>query len=370
MSSVGVVTDAGTTESTETDSTVDPLVGSDFLRACRSEPGGQVPIWFMRQAGRSLPEYHEIRGTGSILEAIRIPELAAEITLQPVRRYGVDAAIVYSDIVVPIAAIGFGVDIAPGIGPVVEQPFRSAADLQRIRPLEPTVDTPYVIETVKMLVNQLEIPLIGFAGAPFTVASYLIEGRPSRTYAATKAMMHGDPVLWHALMERLADLAITSLRSQIDAGARAIQLFDSWAGALNRPDYEQFVLPHSQRVLASITELGIPTIHFGVSTGELLESMANAGADVVGVDWRVTLDDARQRVGPQRALQGNLDPAICLAPWPAVETAVRDVLARNQGHPGHIFNLGHGVLPETNPDVLKRIVELVHAEGTTTGASS
>jgi uroporphyrinogen decarboxylase len=348
VSSVGRVTTASTP--------------SDFLRACRREPGGRVPVWFMRQAGRSLPEYHEVRGPGSILDAIRVPELATEITLQPVRRYGVDAAILYSDIVVPIAAIGFGVDIAPGVGPVVEQPFRSATDLERIRPLEPDVDTPYVLETVAMLVRELPVPLIGFAGAPFTVASYLIEGRPSRTYAATKALMHGDPALWHALMDRLTDLAIASLRSQVQAGAQAAQLFDSWAGALNRP--------HSRRVFASVADLGVPAIHFGVSTGELLASMADAGAGVIGVDWRVTLDDARRRVGPDRALQGNLDPAICLAPWPAVEAAVRDVLARNDGHPGHVFNLGHGVLPETDPAVLERIVELVHAEGRTDGEAT
>ena len=327
-------------------------------------------MWFMRQAGRSLPEYHQVRGPGSILDAIRVPELATEITLQPVRRYGVDAAILYSDIVVPIAAIGFGVDIEPGVGPVVERPFRSRQDLQRLRALEPDVDTPYVLETVRLLVDELPVPLIGFAGAPFTVASYLIEGRPSRTYAATKALMHTDPALWDDLMERLTDLAIASLRSQINAGAAAIQLFDSWAGALDRPDYERFVLPHSRRIFASIADLGVPGIHFGVTTGELLASMAAAGADVVGVDWRVTLDDARRRVGPDHALQGNLDPAICLAPWPAIETAVRDVLDRNAGHPGHIFNLGHGVLPETDPSVLERVVELVHRIGRTDGGQS
>jgi len=321
----------------------------------------------MRQAGRSLPEYHQVRGPGSILDAIRVPELAAEITRQPVRRYGVDAAILYSDIVVPVAALGFGVDVAPGIGPVVEEPFRSAADLQRLRPLEPEIDTPYVLETVRILVEDLTVPLIGFAGAPFTVASYLIEGRPSRTYAATKALMHTDPGLWHGLMERLADLAVASLRSQVAAGASAVQLFDSWAGALSRPDYDAFVRPHSARVFEGVADLGVPRIHFGVVTGELLGSMAAAGADVVGVDWRVTLDDARRRVGPGIALQGNLDPALCLAPWPAVEAGVRDVLARNGGHPGHVFNLGHGVLPETDPDVLARVVELVHAEGRADG---
>jgi uroporphyrinogen decarboxylase len=317
----------------------------------------------MRQAGRSLPEYRAVRGSGSILDAIRDPELSAEITLQPVRRYGVDAAILYSDIVVPVAAIGFGVDVAPGVGPVVEQPFARAADLERLRPLDPETDTPYVLETVAILVRELPVPLIGFAGAPFTVASYLVEGRPSRTYARTKALMHGEPGTWHRLMERLADLAVASLRSQVHAGAAAVQVFDSWAGALSPPDYERFVLPHSRRVFAEVAELDVPRIHFGVGTGELLGLMAAAGADVVGVDWRVPLDQARRRVPAGTALQGNLDPALCLAPPDVLDDAVRDVLARNAGHPGHVFNLGHGVLPETDPAALERVVELVHAEG-------
>ncbi|CAB4835291.1 MAG: uroporphyrinogen decarboxylase [Actinobacteria bacterium] len=336
---------------------------SDFLSACRSEPHDRVPVWFMRQAGRSLPEYRAIRGPGSILDAIKNPDLAAEITLQPVRRYGVDAAIVYSDIVVPVHAIGFGVDVAPGTGPVVDVPFSCAADLQRLRPLEPELDTPYVIETIRTLVRELSVPLIGFAGAPFTVASYLIEGRPSRTYGKTKALMHSEPALWFALMDRLADIAIASLRSQIEAGAQAIQLFDSWAGALHRTDYRTYVMPASAKVFAAIADLGVPRIHFGVDTGELLDSFAEAGADVVGVDWRVHLDDARQRVPTGIALQGNLDPAICYAPWTAVEAEVRNVLARNDGHPGHVFNLGHGVQPEMDPAILERVVELVHREG-------
>ena len=337
-----------------------------FLRACRGLPGGpddRVPVWFMRQAGRSLPEYRAIRGEGSILDAIRDPELSAEITLQPVRRYGVDAAILYSDIVVPAAAIGFGVDVAPGVGPVVAEPFERAADLDRVRPLDPETDTPYVLETVRILVKELPVPLIGFAGAPFTVASYLIEGRPSRTYGRTKALMHGDPTLWHALMERLTDLAVASLRSQVLAGASALQVFDSWAGALSPPDYEAHVMPHSRRLFDEVADLDVPRIHFGVGTGELLGLMADAGADVVGVDWRVPLDVARRRVPADRSLQGNLDPALCLAPWEVVADAVRDVLVRNAGHPGHVFNLGHGVLPETDPSVLERVVELVHAEG-------
>jgi len=348
---------------------VAPPSSSSFLRACRSERpdvegNDRVPVWFMRQAGRSLPEYRRIRGEGSILDAIANPDLATEITLQPVRRYGVDAAILYSDIVTPVAAIGFGVDVAPGVGPVVERPFRAEADLVRLRPLVPEIDTPYVLETIRNLVSELgDTPLIGFAGAPFTVASYLVEGRPSRTYEKTKALMLGDPDLWARLLDRLADMAIVSLRSQVDAGASAIQLFDSWAGALSPADYERSVMPASTKVLAGVADLGVPRIHFGVGTGELLGLMRDAGADVVGVDWRVPLDVARSRLGTDVALQGNLDPAVLFAPWPVVEQAVRDVLARNGGHCGHVFNLGHGVLPDTDPSVLARVVELVHAEG-------
>jgi len=339
-------------------------MSSAFLAACRAEPHDRVPVWFMRQAGRALPEYRALRGEGSILDAIRQPKLAAEITLQPVRRYGVDAAILYSDIVVPVAAIGFGVDIEPGTGPVVAEPFRGRADLDRLPPFDAERDTPYVLETVAAVVADLpdDVPLIGFAGAPFTVASYLVEGQPSRTYTKTKAMMHGDPDLWAALADRLADFAIASLRSQVEAGARAVQLFDSWAGALSPSQYERYVLPASRKVFAGVADLGVPRIHFGVNTGELLGLMREAGADVVGVDWRTSLSAARSRVG-DAALQGNLDPAICFAPWPVVEREVRAVLDDNDGNPGHIFNLGHGVLPDTDPTVLERIVELVHTEG-------
>jgi uroporphyrinogen decarboxylase len=341
---------------------------SAFLRACRGEdgregePDGHVPVWFMRQAGRSLPEYFALRGEGTILDAIARPDVATEITLQPVRRYGVDAAILFSDIVVPIAAIGFGVDIVPGTGPVIDQPFRSTADLQRIRPLEPDVDTPYVLETVANLVDVLDVPLIGFAGAPFTVASYLIEGRPSRNYALTKAMMHAEPALWHALLDRLADLAVASVRSQIGAGAQAMQLFDSWVGDLSEADYLEFVAPHTTRIFAQLADLDVPRIHFGVNTGELLAAICGTGPDVIGVDWRLPLDVAAARLPRRTAVQGNLDPTICLAPWPVVEAQVRRVLREGARADGpHIFNLGHGVLPETDPTVLERVVELVHA---------
>ncbi|MGI8794067.1 MAG: uroporphyrinogen decarboxylase [Acidimicrobiales bacterium] len=338
-----------------------------FLAACRNQPASHVPVWFQRQAGRSLPEYRKIRGTeGSILDVIARPEQAAEITLQPVHRYGVDAAILYSDIVVPIHAVGFGIDIAPGVGPVCDQPFRDRSDLDRLRPLDPEADTPYVLETIRLVVRELSVPLIGFAGAPFTVASYLIEGKPSREYALTKTLMKGDSTLWHDLMDRLATIALESLRAQVTAGAQAVQLFDSWAGALHPADYREFVLPHSQRIFDGVADLGVPRLHFGTSTGELLGLMAEAGPDVVGIDWRVPLSAARDRVG-DKAVQGNLDPAVCLAPWPVVEAEARQVLAENGGRPGHIFNLGHGVLPQTDPDVLARVVDLVHREGVAGG---
>jgi uroporphyrinogen decarboxylase len=343
------------------------LADAPLLVAARGGRASRVPVWFMRQAGRSLPEYRALRGEGSILDAIRQPDLAAEITLQPVRRYGVDAGILYSDIVVPAAAIGFGVDITPGLGPVVTEPFRTAADLDRLRPFEPDVDAPYVGETVRTVVAEIgDTPLIGFAGAPFTVASYLVEGRPSRTYGLTKALLHGEPKLWWQLLDRLADMAIASLLAQVEAGASAIQLFDSWAGALSPDVYAEHVLPHSAKVFAALAASGVPRIHFGVGTGELLRLMGDAGADVVGVDWRVPLDVARARV-PGKAVQGNLDPAVCLAPWDIVADRTRDVLHRNAGRPGHIFNLGHGVLPELDPGVLKQVVDLVHEEGRTDG---
>ena len=338
-----------------------PPPDAPFLAACHNRPASRVPVWFMRQAGRSLPEYRAVRTAASILEAVKDPDLATEITLQPVRRYGVDAAILYSDIVVPVAALGFGVEIQAGVGPVVARPFRDERDLDRLRPLDPEADCPYVQQTARNLVAELgDVPLIGFAGAPFTVASYLVEGGPSRTLGLTKSLMLGRPDLWSRLLDRLASIAIASLRAQVLAGASAVQLFDSWAGTLSPAMYERHVMPASAKVLAGVADLGVPAIHFGVTTGEILPLMAKAGASVVGVDWRVPLDEARARLGPDVAVQGNLDPAVCLAPWPAVEQAALAVLAANGGRPGHIFNLGHGVLPETDPTVLERVVELVH----------
>ncbi|MBX7068015.1 MAG: uroporphyrinogen decarboxylase [Microthrixaceae bacterium] len=345
---------------------VPDLTESPFLAACRSLPHDRIPVWFMRQAGRSLPEYRAVRGTGSILQAIAQPDLATEITLQPVRRYGTDAAILYSDIVTPVHAIGFGVDIVPGVGPVVEHPFRTTADLDRLRPLDPEADTPYVLATVRNLVAELPVPLIAFAGAPFTVASYLVEGRPSRTYTNVKTLMLTDEPLWFALMDRLADLAIASLRSQVEAGASAIQLFDSWAGALAPAHYERYVAPASRKVFDGVCDLNVPLIHFGVHTGELLGAMADVGADMVGVDWRTPLDVARTRVPDRCALQGNLDPAVVIAGWEPTREAAADVLRRNAGHLGHVFNLGHGVLPETDPGVLEQLVAWLHEQPTGT----
>jgi uroporphyrinogen decarboxylase len=314
----------------------------------------------MRQAGRSLPEYRQLRLGTSMLEACRTPDLITEITLQPVRRHGVDAAILFSDIVVPLMAIGVGVEIVPGVGPVVEKPIRSAGDLDALRPLD-AADVPYVTDAVRALVAELgATPLIGFSGAPFTLASYLVEGGPSRDHTRTKALMHGEPELWHALLDRLAVIAREFLRAQISAGVAAVQLFDSWAGSLSLADYERLVLPHSRAVLEPLAGT-VPRIHFGVGTGELLAAMRTAGADVVGVDWRLPLDEAARRIGPGAVVQGNLDPALLGAGWDVVEREVRRVVAEGRSAAGHIFNLGHGVLPDTDPDVLTRIVELVHS---------
>ena len=332
---------------------------SAFVKACRREPVPHTPVWFMRQAGRALPEYRALREGTSMLQACETPDLVTEITLQPVRRYGVDAAIFFSDIVVPLKAVGVELDIVPGVGPVVARPFRSEKDLDRLPELTPE-HVPYVTEAVQTLTGELgATPLIGFAGAPFTLASYLVEGGPSKNHAATKALMYGQPALWSALLDRLATITMGFLRVQVDAGASAVQLFDSWVGALPAADYRQYVQPHSARVLAAVAD--VPRIHFGVGTGELLHDMGQAGADVVGVDWRVPLDEAVKRIGPGKAVQGNLDPTLVFAPEEVVARKVREVLEQGKAAEGHVFNLGHGVLPETDPDALLRVVELVHA---------
>jgi len=319
-----------------------------------------TPVWFMRQAGRSLPEYRKVREGVGMLDSCRRPELVAEITMQPVRRHGVDAAILFSDIVVPLAAVGVDLDIVAGVGPVVAKPFRERADLDRLPELTPE-HLPYITQAVLLVLAELgSTPLIGFAGAPFTLASYLVEGGPSKNHENTKAMMHGDPELWHGLCARLAQISGAALRVQVQAGASAVQLFDSWVGVLSRKDYETFVQPHSRAALSAVADLDVPKFHFGVGTGELLASMGAAGADVVGVDFRTSLTDARARIGDQYAVQGNLDPALLFAPWPALEKVVRSIVAEGARAPGHIFNLGHGVLPTTDPQVLTRVVELVH----------
>jgi uroporphyrinogen decarboxylase len=333
---------------------------SAFVRACRSEPVPHTPVWFMRQAGRSLPEYHKARAGVPMLDSCFMPELVAEITLQPVRRYGVDAAVYFSDIVVPLKAIGVDVEIKPGVGPVIAEPVRTLADLDRLRAPEPGEFEP-IAQAVRLLTAELGgTPLIGFGGAPFTLASYLIEGGPSKGHELTKAMMYGDPQLFTALLDRIADITSAFLLAQIDAGASAVQLFDSWVGAVAPADYRQYVQPASAKVFAAVASRGVPRIHFGVGTGELLRDLGEAGADVVGVDWRVPLPEAARRVGPGKALQGNLDPAILFAPPAALDAAVQRVLDDAAELPGHVFNLGHGVPPATDPGQLARVVDYVH----------
>jgi uroporphyrinogen decarboxylase len=337
-----------------------PADDPPFLRACRRQPVPRTPVWYMRQAGRSLPEYRKLRDRTTMLAACATPDLITEITLQPVRRYGVDAAILFSDIVVPLRAIGLGIDIKPGVGPVVDRPIRSQQDLGTLRALEPG-DVPYVTEAITNLTAELGgTPLIGFAGGPFTLACYLIDGGPSKNFELTKSLMFGDQALWAELMGRLADITIGFLQVQVAAGARAMQLFDSWVGSLSLEDYRSFVLPYSKRIFAALAHTGVPGIHFGVGTSELLGVLGEAGAAVVGVDWRVPLDEAVRRVEPGKALQGNLDPAVLLAPWDVIEPRARDVLTRGRTAEGHIFNLGHGVLPQTDPDILTMLTEFIH----------
>ncbi len=344
-----------------------------FLAACQGRAARHTPVWFMRQAGRSLPEYRAVRGPGSILEAIARPELAAEITLQPVRRYGVDAAVLYSDIVVPAHAVGFGIDVAPGTGPVAAEPLRSAADLERLGVFEPEVHAPYVADTVRILARELpvDVPLLAFAGAPYTVASYLVEGRPTKTYRYTKSLMFHDERTWHGLMERLVQHATASILSQLEAGARAYQVFDSWAGSLSRRDYDRYVAPHSRELFARIADRfpDAPAVHFGIGCDHLLESMYAAVGHtkypVMGLDWRTPITEARRRLGAEVVVQGNLDPSLVLAGADAALAGTRAVLADNlladgSRHPGHVFNLGHGVQPDTDPDVLSQVVDLVH----------
>ncbi|OBH89629.1 uroporphyrinogen decarboxylase [Mycobacterium sp. E2733] len=342
------------------------LPESPYLAAVTGGKPGRIPVWFMRQAGRSLPEYRALRAQTDMLSACFDAELVCEITLQPVRRHNVDAAILFSDIVVPLLGAGVDLDIVAGVGPVIASPVRTAADIDAMKPLDRQRIQP-VSDAVTLLVGALgAVPLIGFAGAPFTLASYLIEGGPSRHHANTKAMMLAEPDSWHALMEKLTDITVGFLRAQLEAGVDAIQVFDSWAGALSLADYRTYVQPHSARVFGALADHGVPMTHFGVGTAELLGAMSSVGANVVGVDWRTSLADAAARVAAGTALQGNLDPVVLMAGWPAVERAARAVVddgrrAVDAGATGHVFNLGHGVLPDTDPGVLTDLVSLVHS---------
>ncbi len=340
------------------------LSDSAFLKAVRGEPVPHTPVWFMRQAGRSLPEYLAIREGTNMLESCMNAELVTEITLQPVRRYGVDAAIFFSDIVLPLKAVGVDLDIKPGVGPVVARPVRTLADVEAIPDLTPE-HVPFITEAVRTLIGELAginggTPLIGFAGAPFTVASYLVEGGPSKEHAKTKALMFGAPDVWDALMRKIAGVSAAFLEVQVAAGASAVQLFDSWAGALTPRDYEQYVMPHSAAVLARVGALGVPRIHFGVGTTNLLGQMGEAGADVVGVDWRTPLASAIPLVG-DRAVQGNLDPTLVFAPTDVMTARAAEIIDAGRAAQGHVFNLGHGVIPSTDPDQLARLTEFVQS---------
>ncbi len=321
-------------------------------------------MWFMRQAGRYLPEYRELRGDRDILETCKDPAAVVEVTLQPLKRMPLDAAILFSDIMVPLAAVGMPIRIEPGRGPVVDAPLRTTHDLERLRPLEPETDVPEVLEAIRLLRAELTVPLIGFAGAPFTLASYLVEGGPSKNHERTKALLLGEPAVWEELMRRLTDIVAAHLVAQVSAGAQVIQVFDSWVGALHPDIYRRAVQPHVRELFERLKGLGVPLIHFGVGTGELLGAMAEAGGDCIGVDFKTPLDVGWERVGGPgvRAVQGNLDPAALLAPWEATEREVRAVLAAAGGRDGHVFNLGHGVLPQTDVAQLQRVVDLVHTE--------
>ncbi len=333
-----------------------------FLRACRRQPVDRTPVWFMRQAGRYMAEYRAVRAKRTLLEICSQPDLAAEVTLQPVRALGVDAAILFADILLPLVPMGIQLEFAAGEGPVIHNPIRAPADVAALRPVDPRETLGHVLEAVRLVRRELDgrTPLIGFAGAPFTLASYLIEGGSSRNYVKTKSLMYGDPQTWHALLGKLARVVADYLTAQVDAGAQAVQLFDSWIGALSPDDYRDYVLPHSQLILQAVSATGVPVIHFGADTATLLPLMKAAGGDVIGLDWRTPLDWGWDQVGADSAVQGNLDPVALCAPRPELERRVRTILEQAAGRPGHIFNLGHGILPETPVDNVKAVVEMVH----------
>jgi uroporphyrinogen decarboxylase len=339
-------------------------VNDRFLRACRREPVDATPVWFMRQAGRYMAEYRALRQRYSLLQICAEPELATAVTMQPVDVIDVDAAILFSDLLIPFTPMGLRFDFVKGEGPSIEEPIRHAGDVDRVRPIEPRHSLKHVLDTIRMLRQELagKVPLIGFGGAPFTMASYAIEGGPSSSYATTKAFMYAQPQAWHALCDRFATMMADYLRAQIEAGVQAVQVFDSWAGQLSRGDYREFALPHTKKIFDALRGTGVPALHFGVGTGAILPDMRDAGGDVLGVDWRQPLDEAWTVIGPDRGIQGNLDPTLLLGPMDRLIAATDDVLARAAGRPGHIFNLGHGVLPQTNLDSVQALARHVHAK--------
>jgi uroporphyrinogen decarboxylase len=332
-----------------------------FLRACRREPVDCTPVWFMRQAGRYLPEYQEVRAGHSILEVCKTPDLAVEVTLQPVRRFAVDAAIIFADILLPLEPMGLSLEFAAGEGPVIANPLRSAADIAALQPVRPD-DLGFVLESIRQARAALDgqVPLIGFAGAPFTLASYAVEGGGSRNYIETKRLMYTQPEAWHDLMARLADAVAEFLLAQVAAGAQAVQVFDSWVGALSPDDYAEYAYPYTQRIFTALAGSGVPRIHFGTGAATLLPLMATAGCDVIGLDWRTPLDEGWAAAGADVAVQGNLDPVALFAPEHEIERRVLDVVKRADGRPGHIFNLGHGILPATPPEAVGFVTDLVH----------
>ncbi|ASA96671.1 MULTISPECIES: uroporphyrinogen decarboxylase [Anoxybacillus] len=341
---------------------MDMMIKNDtFLRACRGEATEYVPVWYMRQAGRSQPEYRALKEKYSLFEITHQPELCAYVTRLPVEQYNVDAAILYKDIMSPLPAIGVDVDIKAGIGPVIDNPIRSLADVERLGEIDPESDVPYVLETIRLLTKeQLTVPLIGFAGAPFTLASYMIEGGPSKNYNKTKAFMYAEPKAWFALMDKLADMTIRYVKAQIRAGASAIQIFDSWVGAVNVSDYRQFIKPTMERIFAALRDENVPLIMFGVGASHLAKEWHDLPLDVVGLDWRLSIREARE-MGLTKALQGNLDPAVLLAPWEVIEARVKQILDEGMAHEGgYVFNLGHGIFPQIKPETLKRLTAFIH----------
>jgi len=337
-------------------------VNDRFLKACRREPVDATPVWFMRQAGRYMAEYRAIRARHTLLEICRQPDLATQVTLQPVEKLEIDAAILFSDLLLPLAPMGIPFDFVKGEGPVIERPIRSVDDIQRLRSFEPREDLQHVLDTIRLVRRALEgnVPLIGFAGAPFTLASYAIEGGPSSHYGKTKALMYGEPEAWRQLCETFASVVSDFLTAQVEAGVQVVQVFDSWVGALNPDDYREFALPYTRTIVQSVANLGVPTILFGTGTATLLDTMREAGSDVIGADWRIPLDDAWERIGHDRAIQGNLDPTLLLGPVGRMLEEVDDVLFRAAGRPGHIFNLGHGILPETPVEHVQALAHYVH----------